>query len=51
MEDAKIVNVPINLDVRLTTEDCRVSAEEKLDMKVVPFRELVGALNWLAVGT
>ena len=37
--------------MQLTTEDCPVSAEGKLDMKVVPFWELVGALNWLAVGT
>ena len=51
MEDTKIVNVPINSDMQLTIEDCPVSTKGKLDMKVVPFQELVGALNWLAVGT
>ena len=34
MEDTKIVNVPINSDMRLTTEDCPVSAKGKLDMNI-----------------
>jgi hypothetical protein len=44
-------SVPINSDVRLISDDCPSTDDEKTKMKGVPFRELVGALNWLAVGT
>jgi hypothetical protein len=37
--------------MRLLKDDCPTSAEDKQEMKAIPYRELIGALNWLAVGS
>ena len=51
LEDAKSMSTPIDSNTRLTKENCPTSVEDKQEMKGVPYRELIGALNWVAVGT
>ena len=48
LEDAKQLSTPINSNMHLLKDD---SAEDKQEMKDIPYHELVGALNWLAVGS
>src|SRR6202522_3182920 len=40
-----------NSNTHLVSDNCPTTIEGKQDMKGVPYRELIGALNWLAVGT
>ena len=51
LEDAKPLSTPIDANTRLLKDDCPMSTEGKQDMKNVPYREAIGALNWLAVGS
>ena len=51
LEDAKPLSTPIDANTHLLKDDCPTFAEEKQEMKGVPYREAVGALNWLAVGS
>ena len=51
MEDAKPLSIPMDPNNCLSKENCPVSIEEKQDMKAIPYREVIGALNWVAVGT
>ena len=37
--------------MHLLKDDFPVLAEEKQEMKKIPYREIVGALNWLVVGS
>ena len=47
MEDAKPLSIPMDPNNRLSKENCPVSIEEKQEMKTVPYREVIGALNWV----
>jgi hypothetical protein len=38
-------------NIRLTKDDCPTSDDDKAEMKKVPYREAIGALNWAAVGS
>jgi hypothetical protein len=45
------VMMPLVHSARLSLNDCPSSNEEKLEMAGRPYRELVGVLSWLALGT
>ena len=49
--DAAPVSMPLAAGSFLSTSDCLVTQEEKDDMAGKPYRELVGALSWLALGS
>ena len=51
LEDAKPLLIPIDANTCLQKDDCPVSDEDKKEMKTVPYREAIGALNWIAVGS
>jgi hypothetical protein len=51
LEDAKPASAPIDSNTRLVKTDCPESAEDKQGMKGIPYREVIGALNWVAVGS
>jgi Reverse transcriptase (RNA-dependent DNA polymerase) len=51
LEDSKPLSTPIDSNTRLLKDDCPTSAEDKQEIKDMPYRELIGALNWLAVGS
>ena len=51
LEDAKELTVPIDSDIHLSKADCPTSDEEKAEMKKIPYREAIGALNWVAVAS
>ena len=51
MEDAKPLLSPMDSNNRLSKESCPTSDEGKQDMKGIPYQEVIGALNWVAVGT
>src|ERR1700678_755548 len=51
LEDVKTLTTPMDSNIRLVSDDCPTSIEDKLEMKGIPYREAIGALNWLAVGT
>jgi len=51
LSDATPVSTPLLPGAQLSMLDCPDSEEEKLEMKTRPYRELVGALAWLALGT
>ena len=50
-EDAKPVSTPFDTQVRLTLEQAPADAAEFVVMHDVPYREAVGALNWVALAT
>ena len=50
-EDAKPVSTPFDTQVRLTLEQALADAAEFAVMRDVPYREAVGALNWVALAT
>jgi hypothetical protein len=50
-EDCKPLAMPMDPNTQLTKEQCPTTVEEIAEMKVVPYREAVGSLNWAAVGT
>ena len=51
LEDAKSLTVPIDPNAQLSKDQCPETDEGKKAMKAVPYREAIGALNWLAVGS
>jgi hypothetical protein len=51
LENAKSLTVPINSNTRLLSNDSPTTVEGKQDMKEVPYRELIGALNWLELSS
>lgn len=51
LEDAKPISAPIDANTRLMKTDCPESTEDKQNMKEIPYREVIGALNWVAVGS
>ena len=51
LEDAKLMLTPIDSNTCLTKENCPTSVEDKQEMRRVFYRELIGTLNWVAVGT
>ena len=51
LEDAKPLTIPIDPNISLSKDHCAETEEEKKAMKNVPYREAIGALNWVAVGS
>ena len=51
LTDATPISTPLTPGTRLSAADCPTSQEEKDNMATRPYRELVGALAWLALGT
>jgi len=51
LEDCKPLAQPLDPHVQFSKDQCPTTVEEKAAMKAVPYREAVGALNWVAVGT
>ena len=51
LEDCKSLAQPLDLHTQLSKDQCPTTIEEKAAMKAVPYREAVGALNWVTVGT
>ena len=49
--DLKPLSTPMDVQVKLTTEQAPTSAAESAMMRDVPYREAVGALNWAALAT
>ena len=49
--DAAPVSTPLTAGSFLSMSDCVATQEEKDDMVGKPYRELVGALSWLALGS
>ena len=49
MEDCNPARTPLNSNVVLSVYDCPQTDDKKAEMQNVPYRELVGALTWLAV--
>ena len=45
LENAKSLTIPINSNTHLVSDNCPTTIEGKQDMKGVPYRELIGALN------
>ena len=50
-ESAKSIDTPMDPHVPLSRSLCPVSDTDKLDMAAIPYRELVGSLNYLATCT
>ena len=51
LTDAAPLTTPLAPGTHLSAADCPTSQEEKAHMATRPYRELVGALAWLALGT
>jgi hypothetical protein len=51
LEDCKPVAQPLRPHILFSTDQCPTTIKEKAAMQAVPYREAVGALNWVAVGT
>nr|GAT46002.1 predicted protein [Mycena chlorophos] len=51
MTDAKPISVPLAPDQNLSVEQCPTDDATKLQMKKLPYRELIGALVWLSTAT
>jgi hypothetical protein len=49
--DTSTVSTPLAPGTQLSTADCPTEEDEKQEMSTRPYRELVGALAWLALGT
>ena len=49
MEDCNPAQTPLDSNVILSVYDCPQTDDEKAEMQNVPYRELIGALMWLAV--
>ena len=50
LEDCKPLAQPLDSHIQFSVDQCLTTIEEKAAMKAVPYREAVGALNWVAVG-
>ena len=51
LEAAKSLKIPMDPNTHLSKEDCPSTKEEEAAMKKIPYREAIGALNWIAVGS
>jgi transposase InsO family protein len=51
LEDAKPLTIPVDPNISLSKDHCPETNEAKAEMKGVPYREAIGALNWIAVGS
>src|SRR5271155_4142035 len=51
LEDVKSLTIPIDPNTLLYKDQCPTTEEERKTMKNVPYREAIGALNWVAVGS
>ena len=51
LEDAKPILAPIDTNTHLVKTDCPMSVEDKQEMQGIPYREAIGALNWVAVSS
>lgn len=51
MEDAKVASTSADYNVKLTKDMCPKSDEEKKKVSKYPYRELIGCLMYLSVGT
>ena len=51
LEDAKPLTIPIDPNTLLSKDQCPATEEGKEIMKNVPYRKVIGALNWVAVGS
>ena len=49
--DTAPVSTPLMAGLFLSASDCAATQEEKDDMVGKPYRELVGALSWLVLGS
>ena len=51
LTDATVVATPLTPGAHLSADDCPTSKDEIEEMANRPYRELVGALTWLTLGT
>jgi hypothetical protein len=51
LENAKSLSIPMDPNTHFSKDDCPSTDEEVTVMKKVPYREAIGALNWIAVGS
>ena len=51
LEDAKPLLTPIDSNTHLLKDDCPITIKDKQEMKNIPYHEIIGTLNWLAVGS
>ena len=51
LEDTKPLSTPIDSNTHLLKDDCPITIKDKQEMKNVPYRKIIGTLNWLAVGS
>jgi len=51
LADATTLSTPLASGPQLSSADCPTSQDEKDEMATRPYRKLVGALEWLALGT
>jgi hypothetical protein len=50
-DELKPLSTPMDVQIRLSSEQAPASAAECAQMRDVPYREAVGALNWAALAT
>ena len=50
-DELKLLSMPMDIQVRLTSEQSPKDAAEFVAMRDVPYRKAVGALNWAALAT
>jgi hypothetical protein len=51
MENCKSIDTPMSPGTRLSKDQCPQTKEEESEMKSVPYRELLGAIAYLAIAT
>ena len=51
LKDRKALAQPLDPHIQFSTDQCPTTIEEKAAMRAIPYREAVGALNWVTVGT
>ena len=51
LEDCKLLAQPLDPHIPFSVDQFLTNIEETAAMKAVPYREAVGALNWVAIGT
>jgi phosphoribosylformylglycinamidine (FGAM) synthase PurS component len=51
MKDCKFVATPLEVGVKLSKEDEPKTEEEREEMKKIPYREVIGSLNYLSTCT